>query len=204
MVEFKQSVFTPNVGQRNLGKIDGYPVSADISTLYGVKDKLHPNGHSGLDLAASEGTSIHSPADGIVCDVFVLPNRGNKWDSFKDIFGNCVIIDHGDVYSLYAHLKDRPLVTEQQVIHTGDILGYVGNTGYSFGPHLHWAVAKHDNRYFNWPSEIGPIGVLLNALDYCDTIKQDKIDINKIDKSLALGYIQDIEIKISMLKGLLK
>ena len=160
------TIYTPNVGSWGLGRIDGYPISGDITTLPFVKDELHPAGHSGVDIAGYDN-AIHCPEDGVICDVFALPLKGNQWDAFKNIFGNCVIIDHGDKYSMYAHLRDAPLVREGQLVKAGDVLGYVGNTGYSFGPHLHWAIAKHDNRYFNFPPEQGPEGILLNALDYC-------------------------------------
>lgn len=175
MLDFPNSIFIDDgSGGWGLGKLEGYPCSADISTRYDIKDTLHPMGHAGTDIAAQQGTPILAPAAGVVCDVFTLPNRGNQWDAFKDIFGNCVIIDHGDPgndddprYTLYAHMNDTPMVKESDSVTTGQQLGIVGSTGFSSGPHLHWGVAKRNNRYFNWPSDVGPTGILLDALDYC-------------------------------------
>lgn len=167
MTTLTNSRFTPSVGQWQLGRIDGYPCSGDISTLFGVQDDLHPGGHSGLDIAANAGDAIHAPCDATVSDVFALPLKGNQWDAYKTLFGNYVILDLGDCYMSFCHMQDAPVVREGNIVKTGDILGYVGNTGYSFGPHCHWSVGKHDNRYMNFPPDSGPKGVLLDALDYC-------------------------------------
>lgn len=210
MVDFKQSIYIPTGGQWGLGSLTGYPVAADISTRFGVKDDLHPVGHSGTDIAALEGTPIHAPADGTICDVFGLPLKGNQWDAFKSLFGNAVIIDHGDMYTMYGHMRDKPLVEEQQLVKTGDVLGYVGNTGYSFGAHLHWSLAKHDNRYFNFPTEQGPKGILLDALDYCQSptstgsIIQGDTSNTGLDKTLAMSYVEDIKIKLGFLENMFK
>lgn len=85
--------------------------------------------HEGLDIAAPPGTPIIAPADGIVKSV---GNRGG--------FGLTLKIDHGYGFStLYAHCQ-RIKVTVGTKIKRGDIIAYVGNTGKSTGPHLHYEV----------------------------------------------------------------
>lgn len=151
------------------GAVTGWPVAGPVTTYFGVKDDLHPAGHSGDDIAANAGTAIYAPAPATVCDVFIMPLNGNQWDSFKAIFGNCVILDHGDSYTLYAHMRDAPLVHEGQTITAGTQLGVVGSTGFSTGPHLHWGMSKHDNRYLNFPPAAGPVGVLLDPFTYAES-----------------------------------
>jgi murein DD-endopeptidase MepM/ murein hydrolase activator NlpD len=59
-------------------------------------------------------------------------------------YGREVVVDHGHgVETLYAHLSGFAVITGQEV-HRGDILGYVGSSGHSTGPHLHYEVRIHD------------------------------------------------------------
>lgn len=162
MARFEQSSIDPAGGPD--GAVVGLPVAGIVTTMFGRIDTLHPTGHGGLDIAAPEGTPILAPAAGTVADVFVLPNTGNGWDNFKDIFGNCVIIDHGDCFTLYGHMRDAPLVHEGQAVSAGDQLGVVGSTGFSTGAHLHFAVAKPDNRYFQFGTDGTPVGTLIDPV----------------------------------------
>jgi murein DD-endopeptidase MepM/ murein hydrolase activator NlpD len=85
--------------------------------------------HNGIDLAAPGGTPIHAVHGGTV----VL----SRWHGG---FGYAVVIDHGDgVESLYAHASEL-LVFEGQEVAAGDRIALVGNTGYSFGDHLHFEI----------------------------------------------------------------
>jgi murein DD-endopeptidase MepM/ murein hydrolase activator NlpD len=85
--------------------------------------------HEGLDIAAPPGTPIIAPADGMV--LFVGERGG---------FGLTLEIDHGHGYStLYAHCQ-RIKVEEGDVVRRGEIVAFVGNTGKSTGPHLHYEV----------------------------------------------------------------
>lgn len=88
--------------------------------------------HAGLDFSAPSGTPIYATAQGVVK---TAGNLGNG-------FGNHVIINHGYQYTtLYGHMfkiKVRP----GQSVKRGEVIGYVGNTGKSTGPHLHYEVMK--------------------------------------------------------------
>lgn len=85
--------------------------------------------HEGLDIGATPGTPIVSPADGIVV-----------FSGTKPGFGNFVQIDHGyGLETLYAHAKSLTAVKGQRVSR-GDMIASVGSTGYSTGPHLHYEV----------------------------------------------------------------
>jgi len=101
--------------------------------------------HTGMDFTASIGTPIHATGNGQVSKV-EMNGRG---------FGNNIIINHGYGYqTLYGHMS-RIAVKMGQKINRGDIIGYVGNTGSSTGPHLHYEVHKNGtpvnpiNFYFN-------------------------------------------------------
>lgn len=83
--------------------------------------------HNGIDLAASQGTPIYAVRAGTV--------TLSRWHAG---YGYAVIIDHGDgVETLYAHASQL-LVYEGQEVSAGDRIALVGNTGYSFGAHLHF------------------------------------------------------------------
>lgn len=85
--------------------------------------------HKGIDLAAPTGTPIYATADGIV-------DRA-EWFSSYGLF---VGIEHGaNLETRYAHMS-RLAVAEGQWVKKGDIIGYVGSTGRSTGPHLHYEV----------------------------------------------------------------
>lgn len=130
--------------QVDYGVVRGWPCDGPITSPFGARDiEAHAEGHAGVDLGAAEGTPVHAPAAGLVRDVFIDARRGTPWDGFKELFGNAVILDHvaGGYVTLYAHLRDAPLVREGQAVEAGTLLGVVGSTGASTGPHLHWGMA---------------------------------------------------------------
>lgn len=101
--------------------------------------------HYGMDFSAPPGTEIFATGDGVVVKT-IVSRRG---------FGKHVVIDHGYGYeTLYAHMS-KISVQRGQKVRRGDVIGEVGNTGTSSGPHLHYEVHKDGkpidpaNFYFN-------------------------------------------------------
>lgn len=92
--------------------------------------------HAGLDFAAPQGTPIYATADGVV-----------KTSGFSDGgYGNYVVINHGYGYeTLYGHMV-RIKARRGQRVKRGEIVGYVGTTGKSTGPHLHYEVHKNGQK----------------------------------------------------------
>nr|WP_315231854.1 M23 family metallopeptidase [uncultured Flavobacterium sp.] len=88
--------------------------------------------HEGMDFTAKTGTPIYATGDGVVA----------KADNTASGYGNHIVIRHGFGYeTLYAHLSKYKARAGQRV-KRGDIIGYVGSTGRSEGPHLHYEVHK--------------------------------------------------------------
>ncbi len=113
------------------------PVGGQLVTRHGARrDYLDPSGrtvtqsqHGGVDLAVAGGTPIASPAAGVVAFT-------GQWS----IRGNVVVVDHGaGVHTLHAHMAGIAVAGGQPVAQ-GQVLGWVGSTGLSTGPHLHWEV----------------------------------------------------------------
>tara|TARA_B100001059_G_scaffold36370_1_gene29448 strand:+ start:3118 stop:4095 length:978 start_codon:yes stop_codon:yes gene_type:complete len=94
--------------------------------------------HYGMDFSARKGTPIYATGNGTV----------KRADNRSSGFGKHIRIDHGFGYvSLYAHLS-KYNVRRGQKVKRGDIIGFVGNTGRSRGPHLHYEILK-DNKKIN-------------------------------------------------------
>ncbi len=113
------------------------PVPGPITSGYGNRyhPVLHYNRmHTGADMRASSGTPIHACRGGVVA---IAGSQGG--------YGNAVVIDHGGgMATLYAH-QSRLAVSEGQTVSAGQIIGYVGSTGMSTGPHLHFEVRLTGN-----------------------------------------------------------
>ncbi len=123
--------------------------------------------HEGIDISAPLGTDVYSSGNGVV-EFAESSNHG---------YGNNVVINHGFGYKTrYAHLKGIKVKIGQQ-IKRGEILGYLGNTGRSTGPHLHYEVI-----YRNKP---------VNPLNYFGDLDQSDFD-KIIDRAALLsGVSQD-------------
>lgn len=92
-------------------------------------------GHSGLDLSASTGTPIYAASSGNV-----LFSGFSRWG-----YGEAVVIEHGGTYStLYGHMSQRN-VSCGQFVSIGQVIGFVGSTGNSSGPHLHFEIQVNNN-----------------------------------------------------------
>lgn len=105
-------------------------------------------GHNGIDLGATTGTPLKSAADGIVVDT-----GDTDTACYGVSYGKWVLIKHNNGLStLYAHLSLIKAYAGQPV-NTGDTIGYSGNTGYSTGPHLHFAVYASSAVKVSGPTE---------------------------------------------------
>ncbi|MEO7570692.1 MAG: M23 family metallopeptidase [Croceibacterium sp.] len=111
----------------------GMPViDAVLTSNFGMR--THPilggrRNHKGIDLAEPVGTPVYATADGVV----------TKAEPFSS-YGNYIQIEHGgDLETRFAHLSGFAVVAGDQV-HKGQLIGYVGTTGRSTGPHLHYEI----------------------------------------------------------------
>jgi murein DD-endopeptidase MepM/ murein hydrolase activator NlpD len=109
-----------------------------VSSGFGMRN--HPilgytRQHAGIDFAAPHGTRIMAASDGVV--QFAGVQRG---------YGNVVILEHqGRVETLYAHMSGfAPGIKKGSKVAQGDIIGFVGSTGWSTGPHLHYEYHIND------------------------------------------------------------
>ena len=104
-----------------------------------------PGTHTAVDISSAVGQPVRAPADGIVVKA--------EW---ANGYGNVVYLSHGYGYSTrYGHLSGYAVRPGQRV-HRGDIIGYVGSTGRSTGPHLHYEVRVNNN-------PVNPLEYILNA-----------------------------------------
>jgi murein DD-endopeptidase MepM/ murein hydrolase activator NlpD len=113
--------------------------------------------HPGLDFAAPVGTPVHATADGVVAFAGQFPmGRDVNWWRF----GNLVVVRHGDLFvTLYGHC-DQIRVRARQAVRRGDVLGTVGNSGWSISPHLYYEVRKRDAE--GEPRPVDPLMFILN------------------------------------------
>lgn len=113
-----------------------WPVEGRITGPFGARiDPFNGEGafHRGVDISSDYGTPVLAPADGTV-----------TYADFESGYGRLIEIDHGHGYlTRYGHLSAYA-VTEGQTVHRGDIIGYVGLSGRSTGPHLHYEVWVHN------------------------------------------------------------
>lgn len=108
------------------------------STASGWGFRFHPiykirQFHYGMDFTAAVGTKVYTTGDGIVKDVQTIGGGYGRW----------ILIDHGFGYqTMYAHLSGFKVKIGEQV-RRGQVIGYVGNSGTSTGPHLHYEVHRN-------------------------------------------------------------
>ena len=124
------------------------PVSGRVTSGFG--NRFHPilgyeRFHAGLDLAASYGTPVKAAADGRISSA-----------GWSGGYGNLVRIAHaGGIQTMYGHMS-RIAVGAGSFVHAGEIIGYVGSTGLSTGPHLHYEVLRNGR-------PVNPLSVKLAA-----------------------------------------
>jgi murein DD-endopeptidase MepM/ murein hydrolase activator NlpD len=135
------SLFIPGARMRAedlklaLGEVFVYPVRGRISSPYGWRNDPISGArrfHAALDMAANTGTPVKASLDGRVATV-----------GLNSVYGKYIILTHGGGFqTLYAHLNTVS-VAQGSYIKGGSKIGEVGSTGYSTGPHLHFAVYKN-------------------------------------------------------------
>jgi len=113
-----------------------WPVEGQVTGSFGERiDPFNGEGafHSGVDIGTSYGQQVIAPADGVV-----------TFADFMGGYGKAVMLDHGHgISTRYGHLSGYA-VTPGQHLHRGDVIGYVGLSGRSTGPHLHYEVRIND------------------------------------------------------------
>jgi murein DD-endopeptidase MepM/ murein hydrolase activator NlpD len=113
----------------------GKPIDGSITSKYGNRiDPLNnqPGFHVGVDIRGKHGTKIRATAAGVVVKAF--KNGG---------YGNYVEIDHGNGYhTVYGHMQSY-IVKKGESVKQGQIIGLVGSSGRSLGPHLHYEIRLH-------------------------------------------------------------
>lgn len=108
------------------GRPTGWPTSGTVSSKFGPRGRGF---HSGYDIANVTGTPIYATGDGVV-----------TFKGYVGAMGKMIEIDHGNEFrTVYAHLSRYGVETGDRV-ERGDIIGYMGNTGRTTGPHLHYEV----------------------------------------------------------------
>ncbi|MFC1960182.1 LysM peptidoglycan-binding domain-containing protein [Chloroflexota bacterium] len=122
------SEFTP---ERHFAGPLGLPAAAPVTSPFGTRrsynDGAYDRFHTGTDFGAPPDSPIYAPAAGTV-----------KFSSNLAIHGLFTVIDHGwGVFTAYAH-QEQSHVQPGQFVNAGEVIGTVGNSGRSIGPHLHW------------------------------------------------------------------
>ncbi|MGI8795379.1 MAG: murein hydrolase activator EnvC family protein [Acidimicrobiia bacterium] len=114
-----------------------WPCDGPVTSGFG--NRTHPitgdqRMHTGVDMGCANGAPIAAAGDGVVVEA-----------GWRGGYGNAVLVDHGDgLATLYAH-QSSLAVSPGQSVGRGDVVGYVGSTGMSTGPHLHWEVWVNGN-----------------------------------------------------------
>lgn len=116
----------------------GYPVEGNISSHYGKRNNpfgVERTFHSGVDISATPGKPIRATADGVV-----------SYSGWTQSSGYVVLLEHGcDFSTAYAHNRSN-LVKVGQRVKRGEIVSYIGSTGKSTGPHVHYEVWEKGKR----------------------------------------------------------
>ena len=123
--------------------------------------------HYGMDFSAVKGTPVYATGDGIVV----------RADNRSSGYGNHIRIDHGYGYvSLYAHLY-KYNVKKGQRVQRGDLIGFVGSSGRSQGPHVHYEIFKDDEK-------INPLNFYyghLSPMEYNEIVEQAEQENQSLD-----------------------
>ena len=154
---------------------------ARLSSRFGLR--RHPilgftRLHSGIDFAAPRGTPIFAAANGTI--QFIGWNGGPKTG-----YGKLIIIKHNSTYSTaYAHMNGfRKGLKSGSKVRQGEVIGYVGSTGYSTGPHLHYEIIKNG-------AKINPNTVVQFATK---ALPVKEIEEFKLEKAKIIQKVQELK-----------
>ena len=112
------------------------PVTGTITSRFGSVSSVRSSAHTGLDIAASSGTSIKAAASGTVI-----------WSGYKGSYGYLVVVSHSNgVQTYYGHCS-KLYVSVGQTVSQGETVAAVGSTGNSTGPHLHFEIRVNGVAY---------------------------------------------------------
>lgn len=135
LVELKEELLAKQA--RLAAKPSIWPTTGEVTSRFGSRNSpggIGSNYHPGIDIANSIGTPVIATADGTVVE--------SGWSSG---YGQTVEIDHGNsITTLYGH-NSQIVVSSGQSVKKGQLIAYLGNTGYSTGPHLHYEVRVNGN-----------------------------------------------------------
>lgn len=171
-IEKMESGLRSQINFKNLPKnMPGFlimPVSGAITQGYGAtnfaKSAYKGKWHNGIDIAAPIGTPIYAAKDGLV----VAVDNQDKY-CYKGAYGKYVAIKHYvGLTTIYGHMS-LSIVSEGQQVKQGQIIGYVGKTGYATGPHVHFTVYDSETFRIGPSNSCGPkmpYGGDLNPLNY--------------------------------------
>jgi murein DD-endopeptidase MepM/ murein hydrolase activator NlpD len=132
--------------KKSMGELFAMPLTVGwrLSSPFGIRPDPFTgvrSQHTGIDMAVAAGTPILAAMSGTIVV-----------SAYSNIYGNYVIINHGNGYqTLYGHMQ-KILVQKGQTVNQGTRIGLVGSTGYSTGPHLHFSVYK--NGRLNDPARV--------------------------------------------------
>ena len=112
----------------SLAPIEGF-ISKRMESVFSNVDDLH----GGIDIVASEGTPIRATSSGVVV-----------FSGWTYEMGNLIVLYHGDDYITHYGHNQQNIISRLDIVKKGDVIGYVGNTGISSGPHLHFEIWKGD------------------------------------------------------------
>ena len=113
-----------------------WPVAGRVTSSFGERHNPLNQGemefHQGIDIAAPRGTQVHATANGVV-----------EMAGHETGFGRVIVINNGHgIHTLFGHLSGYAIAQGEQV-HIGQVIGYVGDSGWSTGDHLHYEVIIH-------------------------------------------------------------
>lgn len=139
---------------------------AYITQHFGERSYLYRGkAHNGLDIGGPLGTPVFAADDGVI--LAVDNNDKSSWQKYQ--YGKYIMVEHSNnITTLYGHLS-KQVVKKGDTVKRGDIIGYLGSTGYATGPHLHFGAYWTPSIQFKVISPAAglvPVGVIINPEDY--------------------------------------